>query len=178
MPNVAGVLGYRALDAFDCLMDLLGDKRRKGDGSPYIAALLHDTAEDQGGLERLLDIEAHFGSRVAQIVRECSDSLLAAGEAKAPWRERKERHLAELAGCRPSTWLVLAADKLHNARSMAVQCQCCGPQFFGHFRAGKEGIIWYMRAMTSELRRLMGDVPLMTELEDAVRQLEEVAAAA
>src|SRR4051812_47707744 len=40
-----------------------------------IAALLHDSAEDQGGKERLEDIRGLFGERVARVVEACSDSL-------------------------------------------------------------------------------------------------------
>src|SRR5262249_42067543 len=40
-----------------------------------IAALLHDTVEDEGGLPRLRDIEAKFGKDVARIVEGCTDSF-------------------------------------------------------------------------------------------------------
>jgi (p)ppGpp synthase/HD superfamily hydrolase len=63
-----------------------------GDEDLAIAALLHDTVEDQGGRERLEDVRNRFGERVARIVEACSDSLADAGkgERKAHWRERKE----------------------------------------------------------------------------------------
>ncbi len=41
-----------------------------------IAALLHDAVEDEGGLDRLRDIEAKFGKDVAKIVEGCTDSLM------------------------------------------------------------------------------------------------------
>lgn len=84
-------------------------ERRKGTGIPYmahllgvaslvmgeaghagfpvtedmvIAALLHDAAEDHGGMLRLMDIEHNFGSNVARMVAGLSDSL-----AKEYWQE-------------------------------------------------------------------------------------------
>jgi len=39
-----------------------------------IAALLHDTVEDCGGLDRLRDIRDKFGPNVADIVMGCTDS--------------------------------------------------------------------------------------------------------
>src|SRR6201987_1569434 len=61
-----------------------------GDEDLAIAALLHDSVEDQGGGPRLNDVRNRFGERVARIVEACSDSLAdtAAGEHKAHWPER------------------------------------------------------------------------------------------
>ncbi len=52
-----------------------------------IAALLHDSVEDQGGQARLEDVRNRFGHRVARIVEACSDSLAdtGKGERKAHW---------------------------------------------------------------------------------------------
>jgi len=52
-----------------------------------IAALLHDSVEDQGGRERLDDVRNRFGECVAHIVEACSDSLsnTAKGERKPDW---------------------------------------------------------------------------------------------
>ncbi len=47
-----------------------------------IAALLHDAAEDAGGEERLSDIHERFGAAVADMVRDCSDTL---AMPKPPW---------------------------------------------------------------------------------------------
>src|SRR5258706_13567310 len=69
-----------------------------GDEDLAIAALLHDSVEDQGGKGRLEDVRSRFGERVARIVEACSDSLAdtAKGERKAHWKERKETYLAHL----------------------------------------------------------------------------------
>jgi (p)ppGpp synthase/HD superfamily hydrolase len=69
-----------------------------GDEDLAIAALLHDSVEDQGGKARLEDVRNRFGERVARIVEACSDSLAdtAKGERKAHWQERKEAYIAHL----------------------------------------------------------------------------------
>src|SRR4051795_5240810 len=56
-----------------------------GDEDLAVAALLHDSVEDQGGKARLEDVGNRFGNRVARIVAACSDSLAdtAKGERKA-----------------------------------------------------------------------------------------------
>ncbi|MGH3558300.1 MAG: HD domain-containing protein, partial [Mycobacterium sp.] len=60
-----------------------------GTETQAIAALLHDTAEDQGGEETLAEIRERFGAEVAMIVAECSDTF---ETPKPPWRERKEHY--------------------------------------------------------------------------------------
>jgi hypothetical protein len=73
-----------------------------------LAALLHDSVEDQGGKARLQDVRNRFGERVARIVKSCSDSLAdtAQGERKAHWQERKEAYLSG-SPKRPAGCLVL-----------------------------------------------------------------------
>jgi (p)ppGpp synthase/HD superfamily hydrolase len=58
-----------------------------------IAALLHDTMEDCGGVKRLRDIERKFGKKMATIIEGCTD---ADQTRNPPWRERKENYIAYL----------------------------------------------------------------------------------
>ena len=44
-----------------------------GNEDQAIGALLHDAAEDQGGVETLHDIRRRFGDAVAEIVSDCTD---------------------------------------------------------------------------------------------------------
>src|ERR1700694_4269172 len=63
-----------------------------GDEDLAIAALLHDSVEEQRGSARLQDVRNRVGERVAGIVAACSDSLAntSSGERKAHWQQRKE----------------------------------------------------------------------------------------
>lgn len=45
-----------------------------GSENQAIAGLLHDAAEDQGGQATLNEIQKRFGTQVAQIVADCTDS--------------------------------------------------------------------------------------------------------
>ena len=62
-----------------------------GDEDLAIAALLHDSVEDQDGKARLDDVRNRFGDGVAWIVEACSDSLAdtGKGERKAHWTRAK-----------------------------------------------------------------------------------------
>ena len=91
-----------------------------GDEDLAIAALLHDSAEDQGGQARLHDVRNRFGERVARVVAACSDSLAdtAKGERKADWETRKRAYIEHLAIAEEDVLYVSLADKVHNSRAI------------------------------------------------------------
>jgi (p)ppGpp synthase/HD superfamily hydrolase len=163
------------------------DQVRKGTSTPYIthllavasivgenggtedevvAALLHDAPEDQGGEARLGEIRARFGDGVAEIVDGCTDTY---ETPKPPWRERKERYLAHLADASGSVRLVSSADKLHNARTVLSDYRLLGEDLWTRFNGGKEGTLWYYRAVVGTLQ---GDDPIVEELDRVVTELE------
>jgi (p)ppGpp synthase/HD superfamily hydrolase len=140
-----------------------------GDEDQAIAALLHDVAEDCGGEERLLEIADKFGDRVAHIVRGCSDSLVADEANKAPWRERKEAHIAHLSAADMDTLLVTAADKTHNARAIATDIQSIGNEVWKRFNASQDEIIWYYRSVLEVLAKGGVTPALLNPLRAAIQ---------
>jgi GTP pyrophosphokinase len=136
-----------------------------------IAALLHDAVEDQGGAATRQAIALRFGERVARIVDAASD---ADGEPKPPWKERKLAHLARLRTADAPARLVLAADKLHNARSLARDLRARGAAVWQSFNGGRDGTLWYYRAMRDALADGWRH-PILAELDDALAQLESLA---
>ncbi|MGB0748255.1 MAG: HD domain-containing protein [Magnetospiraceae bacterium] len=142
-----------------------------GTETEAIAALLHDAAEDQGGLAQLDHIRATFGDTVADIVAECSDTF---ETPKPPWRERKEKDLAKVGQKSAAARLVSAADKLHNARAMLRDCEALGEDLWSRFKGGKEGTIWYLNAYGLALCGY-GPADLGNELLSVVRDLKKCA---
>jgi (p)ppGpp synthase/HD superfamily hydrolase len=163
------------------------DQVRKGTSTPYIthllavasivgenggtedevvAALLHDAPEDRGGEATLQEIRDQFGDGVAEIVDGCTDTY---ETPKPPWRERKERYLAHLAGASGSVRLVSSADKLHNARTVLSDYRLLGEDLWTRFNGKKEGTLWYYRAVVDVLQ---GDSPIVEELDRTVSELE------
>lgn len=121
-----------------------------GDEDQVIAALLHDALEDQPERTSFEDLAARYGSRVASIVRACSDAEV---KPKPPWRERKERYLAHLRSAPAEVLLVSCADKLHNARTIVADLRTLGARLWPRFQGGREGTLWYYR----ELTRIYGE---------------------
>ena len=143
-----------------------------GDEDTAIAALLRDGVEDQGGRPRLAEIRRKFGVRVARIVDGCTD---ADTDPKPPWRPRKERYIAHLVEAPAEVRLVSAADKLHNAREILADYRRIGDAIWSRFQGGKEGTLWYYRALLEALRQA-GTSPLVEEFERVVTELERLAA--
>jgi (p)ppGpp synthase/HD superfamily hydrolase len=138
-----------------------------GDEDMAIAALLHDVVEDCGGAPMLKEVRRRFGSRVAKIVDGCTDSDT---DPKPPWRERKETYIRHLKTADAETRLVSAADKLNNVRSILSDYREVGESIWARFNGGRDGTLWYYRALVQEFRHKPNR--LMRELELAVRELE------
>lgn len=113
-----------------------------------IAALLHDAVEDQGGQKTIDEIRRRYGKRVARIVDAVSDTDQS---PKPPWRERKEAYVERLRSEPYSVRLVVAADKLHNARDLLSSYRTQGEELWAHFNGGREGTLWYYRAVVDAL---------------------------
>jgi len=170
---------------------LHAEQRRKASGVPYIAhllgvaaialeygadeneaiaALLHDAIEDQGGAATREEIRRRFGLEVVAIVDGCTDSDVL---PKPPWRQRKQAYVARLPEASAAVRLVAAADKLHNARSILSDYRVHGEALWQRFRAGRDGTLWYYRAVVAALRQA-GANPLVEELARTVGEIERL----
>jgi (p)ppGpp synthase/HD superfamily hydrolase len=144
-----------------------------GDEDLAIAALLHDSVEDQGGRRRLDDVHNRFGERVARIVEACSDSLAdtAKGERKAHWQERKETYIAHLLKADEDILRVSLADKVHNARAILrdLRKPDIGEKVWARFSVPKGKTLWYYRSLADTFcERLPG------QLSNELREIVEV----
>jgi GTP pyrophosphokinase len=142
-----------------------------GNEDEAIAALLHDSIEDQGGAATREEIRRRFGDKVVEIVDGCTDTDMF---PKPPWRARKEAYIAHISKAPAPVRLVSAADKLHNARAVLEDYSIMGEALWKRFNGGKEGTLWYYRAAVDALRKA-GTTPLIEELERVVSEIEYLA---
>lgn len=178
----------RFSEALAYASDLHRYQLRKGSGIPYIshllsvtalvmeaggsedeciAALLHDAVEDQGGEPTGDEIRLRFGSGVARIVGACSEDK----SAGTTWTERKRSAVSKVTEMDASARLVLTADKLHNIRSVISEHAKIGDAIWWRFGGGREGTLWYYRAMADAIDEAGGS-ELVRELRAAVEKLE------
>jgi (p)ppGpp synthase/HD superfamily hydrolase len=143
-----------------------------GNEDEAIAALLHDAIEDQGGAATREVIRRLFGAEVTAIVNGCTDTE---ASPKPPWRERKEAYVAHVREASSSIRLVSAADKLHNARSVLADLRVIGGEVWSRFKGGREGTLWYYRALVQAYRAAGDGSPLVEELERVVSEMERLA---
>lgn len=142
-----------------------------------IAALLHDSIEDQSdhypgkALALKNRIGTEFGSTVLSIVEDCSDAETI---PKPPWKTRKESYIQHLKTLPPSSRLVSCADKLHNARAIVADLRVMGLSLFERFNGGKDGTLWYYRALAEEFSE-RGPDRLSEELCRVVEPMEALA---
>lgn len=137
-----------------------------------IAALLHDAVEDAGGAPRLKDIECRFGKAVAGIVAGCTDTDQA---PKPPWLQRKKAYVDHVRQAPASVKLISASDKLHNARAILADHRHEGDKVWNRFNGGKDGRLWYYRALVKAFGRSSRIRTLVEELDRVVSELEVVA---
>ena len=146
-----------------------------GDEDLAIAALLHDSVEDQGGAARLNDIRNRFGEPVARIVEACSDSLAntAKGEPKADWLERKKAYIAKLRKADEDILWVSLSDKVHNARTILrdLRKPDIGEKVWARFNVSTKQTLWYYRSLTDIFCERLSN-QLSNELREIVEVLE------
>jgi len=143
-----------------------------GSEDECIAALLHDAAEDQGGIPTLEQIRAKFGDDVADIVAGCTDAFVEAGAEKPPWEKRKAKYIAHLHSSSKSVRFVSAADKLHNARAILADYREHGDEVFSRFKKSKDETVWYYRRLANTYTELLPG-QLSKELDRVVTKLEK-----
>ena len=187
------VYSTRVVDAFAFAFDLHKTQERKGSGVPYvthlmavaasvgghggsedqvIGGLLHDAAEDQGGHAVLERIRERFGETVAEYVEACSDSL---ETPKPPWFERKENYIAALRHKSAEIRMIVAADKLHNARCIISDLHTVGNEVWKRFHQGRDDTLWYYREVLDALSSDHWRHAILVELADAIDLMHRIA---
>jgi GTP pyrophosphokinase len=134
-----------------------------------IAAVLHDVVEDCGGLPTVELIRSRFGDHVTDIVLGCSDTV---EHPRPPWKQRKDRYLAHLPEAGLEVLLVSAADKLHNLRSLLREERRLGRELWPHFRAGRDGTLWYYEQLLGIFRRTALPADLVEQIGELVEELQ------
>jgi (p)ppGpp synthase/HD superfamily hydrolase len=138
-----------------------------------IAALLHDTVEDHGGMSRLRDVEQRFGSNVARLVAGLSDTFAEDHDKKEGWEERKNAYLTRLRNETDDVLLISAADKLYNAKSILDDHRLIGDAVWERFKRGSRQQLWYFHLLLAVFRTNPTN-KIVDDFERVVRELTEL----
>jgi len=109
-----------------------------------VAGILHDVIEDTP--VTLAGLRRDFGATVAELVAQCSEP-----DKSLPWEKRKQHTITFLATAPAPVKLVVAADKLHNLRSIALEQDRLGEAVWQRFNRGREQQEWYYRRVAESL---------------------------
>ena len=122
------------------------------------------------------EICARFGQKVEAIVEACTDGDAEEQRDRDParWRVRKQKYIDEIASKPAEALLVSMADKLYNARAILEDFREIGDKLWPRFTAGKEGNLWYYRALLTAFRA-RADNRLWHELDRTVADIERLA---
>ncbi len=139
IPYLCHLLGVASLVLEDC-----------GSEDEAIAALLHDSIEDQGdrypgGRDALrAAIADQFGGKVLEIVDACTDDEGYHKQEAHAWKERKQAYIDRFATANESVRRVACADKVHNIRSILADYRVLGESLWERFRTrSRDDQFWY-----------------------------------
>jgi (p)ppGpp synthase/HD superfamily hydrolase len=170
VPYMAHLLGVASL-----VMGEVGYVQFPVTEDMVIAALLHDAAEDHGGLPRLKDIEHNFGSNVARMVAGLSDSLTEDPSKKQSWLERKQAYIQRLHEEPADVQLISVADKLYNARAILDDYREIGPRVWERFKRGRNDQICYFEELLKVYKSFETN-RIVVELERVINELRQISA--
>lgn len=115
-----------------------------------VAALLHDTLEDTD--YTLEELTEDFGGPVAEIVRTLTEPSARSTEYPNP-AARKKQYLKQLKGGNADSLIVVAADKIHNMRSMVEEYYEDHTRFLADFGGAIDDRLRFYQELSNILNR-------------------------
>ncbi|MEO8911187.1 MAG: HD domain-containing protein [Gemmatimonadaceae bacterium] len=150
-----------------------------------VAGILHDVIEDcvrDGYTAEMLEqrIGDKFGAKMLKTVLAVTYRKTDDEGVELSGDERKADYLERLAGANDEARWVCAADKIHNASSIVADLRrTIDPQtVWNRFSGGKTDTARWYRQVYDRLREVGFDAPIMTELDQVSRELDELAGSA
>ncbi len=170
-PYIAHLLGSAALVIED-----------RGSEDEAIAALLHDSLEDQahnypGGRAALeAEIESRFGPEVLRIVEACTEETSPEErriqDKRARWLAHRQAYVDQIVTEDASVRRVSCADSIYNVRSMSRDYVRAGDALWAKFLTKSAGDqLWAYDALARALAERGGASALPSELRRAVDEL-------
>lgn len=136
------------------------------DEDTIVAALLHDTIEDTGYRER--ELAEDFGQRVKDIVLSISEPHLDPKSTTA-WMDKKKQYIKQLRSATERALLVVAADKIHNMRSIVEEYYDNHRAFLTDFGDSIDTRVLYYQEISNILNSKLKN-KILTEFNNVFRE--------
>lgn len=118
------------------------------DEDTIVAALLHDTVEDTDYGEK--ELQEDFGGRVKDIVLSISEPPRDP-ESRTGWGDQKKQYIKQLRTASERALLVVAADKIHNMRSIVEEYHDDHTAFVSDFGSALDDRLLYYQEISNIL---------------------------
>ena len=128
------------------------------------AGALHDTLEDTDTTKE--ELLKQFGEEVLWLVMAATEP-----DKSLPWEERKLHTIEQLPLRSNEEVALIAADKLHNLRSIQREVTEKGEEVWSRFNRGKRDQSWYYMGIVQALIDRKKEIPLVRQLEKEVCRL-------
>lgn len=146
----------------------------------FIAALLHDAIEDQGGADMKERIrqrfdQARFGPVVSELVDYCTTHSPPPGAPPLDYNAKKRAQLIRVAFEAPQTaTLIAACDKLANIRDTIQEYSEEGEAFWKRFKVNRSQKLRYMDDIVEVFKASGRHPQVVREIEQSVRRLHHL----
>jgi (p)ppGpp synthase/HD superfamily hydrolase len=151
------------------------------DEETVVAGILHDVIEDcvrEGWTHEMLEerIATKFGEAVLDTVLAVTKRRTDGDGLEFSRDEVRTDYLGRLAAASEAARWVCAADKVHNAGATLADLRRTidADTVWGRFGGGREGTLQWYRDVSARLHAIGFDAPIMTELDDLIRELGSV----
>ena len=122
-----------------------------GSTDEVIAALFHDLFEFEKNNKRLNQIKSKFGTKVLNIVKQCSNSDI----TDERFIENKKKFLDSMAKMSQSSLLVSMCDKLHSIGCIINDYNKIGKKIWKNHHLSSEETNWYYKNLCKNFKKFL-----------------------
>lgn len=143
-----------------------------GSTDEAIAGLIHDYFEYEDISKKSNFIKNKFGSKVLNIVKQCSDHQLS-GQNNEEWISQKKTYLESMQKKSQSSLLVTLCDKSHSISCIINDHNRIGKKLWKNHFETPEQVLWYYKNLCKNFKRyLKNNKTLKDKFQRNVNELQ------
>tara|TARA_B100000963_G_scaffold130563_1_gene113924 strand:- start:144 stop:740 length:597 start_codon:yes stop_codon:yes gene_type:complete len=143
-----------------------------GSTDEAIAGLMHDILEDTSGKKKQTIIKNKFGTRVLNIVKQCSNNFVVVDQDK-DWLANKKLFLESMQKKSQSSLLVCICDKLHGLNCIIIDYNKIGKKLWQNYNISPQDIHWYYKSLCKNFKKYLKNHKILKDkFQRNVNELE------